>query len=396
MAARDDCHELPREYAHVYRVAGKADVNAFIREAVRASGGRVLYESVHTRAPVFLGVQTEGDERLGMLLYPFRVTRNVTRNRPEDENKLQVRYGAEEKWHTQDHPLGFDPAHVDVTLVLGVHLDAGLLIGLDPLRYDPLPMGISIELKDAEIRAAQQAGWHVWERQVRAGSVRDARAPDGLETLVALRPERLLDYVRLEREATGLGLDPPLRYSAALAAGNPGARGPGEAVHVLEHDFDLSSKEILDIIEQRMRLAVAVRGGVAEHHLAKQLADDPAIARVDPVDRDGGDFEVEPHSARTVLVECKNASPTRYGDGAFRVEVQKTRASKGDPASRYYRVDQFDIVAACLFSPTRRWEFAYRRTDRLRRHSEFPERIAAMQRVDDAWSRTLVGALAEN
>lgn len=76
-------------------------------------------------------------------------------------------------------------------------------MGLDPLLYDPLPMGISVEFKDAEVARARAEGWHVWERDNIAGRRRpQARSPAGLETLVALRPERLIDYVRMEREAS--------------------------------------------------------------------------------------------------------------------------------------------------------------------------------------------------
>jgi hypothetical protein len=341
---------------------------------------------------VFLGIQGAGDERLGVLVYPFRATRVVTVNRPGDETRLQVRYGSEASWHSEEHPVGRDVAGVDVTVLLAVDLDAGVLIGLDPLRYDPLPMGISIELKNDEIDRAAQTGWHVWERENRAGPVREARAPQGLETLIAIRPERLLDYVRLERQASALGLDPPLRFSAAQVAATPRGTASGTR-HALERDFELTSEEILDIITRQGRLAMAVRGGVAEHHLQRVLGADRGVRGVEAVDRDGGDFLVTLDDRRELVVECKNASPKRYSDGAFRVEVQKTRSSKGDPASRFYRRTQFDVVAACLFSPTRSWEFRFQHTARLRAHDVFPGRIAALQRVDGSWAASLADLL---
>jgi hypothetical protein len=39
-----------RLYPRVYRTSGKADVQALIRTAVERAGGRVLFESPHTRA----------------------------------------------------------------------------------------------------------------------------------------------------------------------------------------------------------------------------------------------------------------------------------------------------------------------------------------------------------
>jgi hypothetical protein len=84
-------------------------------------------------------------------------------------------------------------------------------------------------------------------------------------------------------------------------------------------------------------------------------------------------------------VECKNASPRAYADGTLKVEVQKTRASKGDPASRLYRVDQFDVIAACLYSPTREWVFRFQHTRLLVRDRTFADRIAPIQRIEDDW-----------
>ena len=88
-------------------------------------------------------------------------------------------------------------------------------------------------------------------------------------------------------------------------------------------------------------------------------------------------------------VECKNASPKTSASGAFKVEVQKTRASKGDPASRFYPADGFDVVAACLFSPTGRWKFRFGRTADMARHKDFPDRLAPIQTITDDWTDTL-------
>jgi hypothetical protein len=382
-----------RSYARVYQTSGKEDVHRWLLDSVERSGGRVLYASPHTRAPTYLGIEI-GEDRLGVLAYVFRATRVVTSGRPADEVRLQVRYGGEGTWHTEEHPLGRDVAGVDVTIVVGVDLEHDILVGLDPLRYQPLPMGISVELKDDHVAAVQRDGWHVWEREKRAGRVRDARAPEGLETMVGLRAERLLDYVRLERQADALGLDSPLRFAAARAAVESKLKHEG-ARHLLERQFALTSTEILDIIKERGRLEMAVRGGVAEHHLRRALDRESQVTRVLAVDRDGGDFDIELREGSRMSIECKNASPTRYANGDFRVEVQKTRASKGDPASRYYRRDQFDVVAACLFSATGAWEFRYQLTGELRVHEAFPDRLAAMQRVDGGWKNSISAVLAE-
>lgn len=374
-----------RDFGRVYRVQGRADLHAFLLDAVRASGGRVLYASDASHAPVYVGVRMDSDERLGLLAYPFRITRNAITNRPDDEVRGQLRYGSETSW-TVEHPVSRDIAGVDVTMILGIDLEAGVLIGLDAHLWDPLPMGISFYAKEAEITQAARSGWHVWEKVNRPGSKRaEARSPSSLETVVAFTPDRLIDYARLERRASSLRLDPALRHAAALAMAEPHSLDEPHR-HVLEEQFALTSEQILDIIGGRNRLAVAVRGGVAEHHLEQQLSQAPGVASVRRLDEDGKhDFDVTLTTGDVVRVECKNASPTTTAGGAFRVEVQKTRASKGDPASRFYPVDGFDVVAACLFSPTGRWDFRFGRTADMARHRDFPDRLAPIQQVTDAW-----------
>lgn len=382
-----------RRYARVYRTSGKADIHEFLVQAVEAAGARVLYVSQHTRAPVFIGLEiSDNQERMGLLCYPFRATRNVIHNRPADEHRLQIRYGAEEAWE-EDHPLGFDLAGVDTTLVLGVHIEGRVFVGLDPRLYDPLPMGISVEFKEAEVVKVRSEGWHPWQRVNRSGARRTtARSLSGVETLIGFSPENLIRYVRLEREAQALGLDPVLRMRAAEAS--PRSTGASGARHVLEHIFHLTSQELLEIIATRKRLAVAVRGGVAEHHLIGALAESADVRSVMPLDADGPpDAEVVLHDGGTIRVECKNGEEARYANGDGRVEVQKTRSSKGDPASRYYEPGQFDVLAVCLWPPHGSPRFVYRATADLARHPDFPERLAVLHRIDETWATSLAAAL---
>jgi hypothetical protein len=259
-------------------------------------------------------------------------------------------------------------------------------------------MGISFEFKDQDVQQARRAGWHVYERVTRQGPRRGPRAVERIETVVMFRPERLLDYTRLEREASDLGLDPPLRFMAALATASrqPTHGGAVGSLHQLEEQFSMSSAEILNMINRRNRLAVAVRGGVAEFHLDRHLRGGTTLAQVESLDLDGPpDFQVTTTEGRVLTVECKNASPKRYENGDYRVEVQKTRASKNDPASRYYHVGQFDVVAAGLYAPTGRWDFVFRASRLLARHPDFPDRIAPLQRVDAGWHREVSDALRE-
>jgi hypothetical protein len=378
-----------RGLSDVYRVQGRADLVDFLVDAVAASGGRVIYSSPANFAPIYLGVQLDSDERIGILIYPFRMTRNAIKNRPGDEVRGQIRYGAEESW-LRDHPVWRDTAGVDVTLILGVDLADGVFVGLDATLWDPLPMGISFYAKAVEIEEAQQMGWHVWERVNRGGSKRAApRSPSNLETVVAFTPDRLISYARLERRATSLRLDPALRFAAAAALKDQ-AVDDAPPRHVLEAQFALTSEQILDIIGGRNRLAVAVRGGVAEHHLEQQLREAKSVSTVERLDVDAmHDFNVTLSDGRQLRIECKNASPKALADGRFKVEVQKTRASKADPASRFYPADAFDVVAACLFSATGEWMFRFGPTSAMTRHKHFPDRLAPVQTITTDWVDSL-------
>lgn len=379
-----------RAFGEVYRVQGRSDLFDFLLESLQASGARVLYASDSGRAPVFFGVQLDSDERIGMLVYPFRITRNTIRNRPDDEVRGQLRYGSEGSWK-REHPLGRDAAGVDVTMIVGIDLADRVMLGLDAHLWDPLPMGISFYAKQAEIEQVKRTGWHVWEKVNRGGTKRsEARSPTNLETIVAFGPDRLVDYARLERRATSLRLDPPLRFAAAVAMADRAEPNEPQRRHVLEEQFALTSEQILDIIGGRNRLAVAVRGGVAEYHLEQQLAGAPGIAGVRRLDIDAmHDFDVTLDDGTSLRVECKNASPKTFAEGAFKVEVQKTRASKGDPASRFYPANGFDVVAACLFSSTGQWKFRFGRTSGMARHKDFPDRLAPIQKVTADWTDSL-------
>lgn len=384
-----------RSYARVYDRVQRRGHHTFLEEAVERSGGRVISSSGASKAPLFLGVEWANGERIGICAYVFLANRRATRNRPQDEHRLQVRFGDvnDPAWRAEEHPVGFDPLGVDVTLVVGAHLEEELVVALDPLVYDPLPIGISVFFKEAEIEQARSVGWHVWERDNVSGARRPSpRTEFGVETVVAFAPERLLDYVRFERDAQALRLDPALRFTAAQDAAH---RDRPSGLHALEREFALPGQDILDIIRERPRLGMAVRGGVAERHLHRALEADADVAAIDLGMLEGPpDFFVGLSSRRSrVAVECKNASATTYADGTPKVETQKTRASKGDPKSRLYDPAQFDVVAACMYGPWRRWEFRYKRSHRLDRDATYPDRLAAIQRIDATWTPTLAQAL---
>ena len=392
-------HPSKRAYVRTYTGVRRHDAHAFVEQAIQRSGGAVMWSSGPETAPLFLAIEDEDGQRHGLMAYVFTATRRVTRNRPDDEQRMQIRYGDvnDPSWRAQRHPVGLDPTSVDVTLVLGADEEADLLVALDPLRYDPLPIGISVFWKDEDAAEARRSGWHVWERDNLSGARRASpRTELGVETLVAFAPERFLDFVAFEREAQSLGLDPALRFRAAQRAGAAvGVVPVSPSVHTLEDEYGLPASEILAIIDERSRLAMAVRGGVAEHHAGRVLRNDPAVARATVGHQEGPpDYFVVLRDRRRVTVEVKNASPKLYADGTPKVEVQKTRASRGDPLSRLYTPDAFDVLAACMWAPTGDWTFKWQRSTALTPHPDHPDRIKPIQRITSDWADSLVDALA--
>jgi hypothetical protein len=367
----------------LYRIeADRAPVVELLERSVVASGGRVVYSSFREQlvAPIYLGAEDEASRRYGLLIYPFTTTRRVTKHRPRDERRSQIRLGDPVKAREQANPIARDVAGVDVTLVITVDPEEEFIVGLDPLVYEDLPMGISVYYRDRHVRAADEHGWSVWERVKTGGKRRPGWV--GLETLVGFHPYRFLDYVRFEAKATALGLSPALRRTLAESFASPES-----APHRLEAFFGLDAATILDIVESNFRLGVAVRGGVAEHHLKTLLDADANIVSVEPIDRDGQpDFRVRLRDGAWYLVECKTASRDRYRDGDFKVEVQKTRDSG---TGRKYTFDQFDVLAVCLFPATGVWEYRFQWTRRLTPWPEDLHRIQAVQRVNQSWCTSL-------
>lgn len=351
---------------------------------VEAAGARVVSCTFPEQlvAPIFIGAEDGDGHRYGLLTYPFTTTNRQIRNRPAGENRFQIRYGDPTRVRTEANPLAHDPAGVDVTVVLAVDPELEIVVGLDPLVYAELPMGISGYYGDGNVAAIRSSGWAGWAKEKSRPRSPQGESWEGMESMVGFTPDRLLDYARFEALATSLGLETGLRLRLAdeFTAGSIGR-------HDLEQLFGIDAATILDIVEANFRLGVAVRGSVAEHHLGRLLAEDPAVARYEPIDEDGQpDFRIWLHDGRELTIECKNALRETYKSGDAKVEVQKTRDSG---AGRKYRFDAFDIVAACMFSVTGRWTFRFKRAAALDHWRDDPSRIAAIQRINSSWASTL-------
>ena len=237
--------------------------------------------------------------------------------------------------------------------------------------HTPTWFSSSVELKTYQLEEAQGKGWFGFERDRSEGRRKASRPMESnqTETVLAFTSPYFLKYVELERLATGLDAGERLLLIDRMGTFSPGS------MHPLETQFDLSAKEILDVIWGAFRLEAAVRGGVAELHLKRQLELTAGLSDVTTLDQDGQpDFTVR-FRGRMHTIECKNTlrRPTPAGP---RVDFQKTRASKSDPCSRNYARDGFDILAACLHHITQQWEFRFCRTAILKDHPKCPDRLS--------------------
>ncbi len=172
--------------------------------------------------------------------------------------------------------------------------------------------------------------------------------------------------------------------------------------HPLEEMFGLPAAAILDVIQRNNRLLMAVKGGIAQEHLRaylSQLRDSREIVDFGSLIEEGRpDFWVL-FEGRKYLLECKNVQRT-LRRGEITVDFMRTRYAKTvGPQGRFYKFSEFDILAACLFNQTSRWEFRFIPTAELARHKAYRGRIDNRVSLGESavyfghWSRDLVSAV---
>ncbi|MFY0527661.1 hypothetical protein ACN28I_32445 [Archangium gephyra] len=377
---------------------GKEPLLKFIVDALEGEGCRILHASPSNKAPFRITFETSAGERLGVVVYAFLANSKLTKNRPEDEHRFQVKYGPDEK---KLHHLWQDPYLLYTTLFCGIDPERGIFVGADPVLHSPTRFFISIEFKRHHVEAIQETGWHSWEREHRA----DDDKP--VEVLVGGTAKNFLRYIRFEREAMGeeqghrqlLAEKLAERTSPRLiqtVTGTADLSPSPQRLHALAREFELGESQVLDLIASARRLKMAVRGWVAEEHLVGKLRQVPGITDCERVDEEGSpDVRLRFEGSRLIHVECKNVLRQTAAGNVPRLDFQRTRASKGDPCSRYYSPDDFDVVAACLHAVTEKWEFRYVLPGQLAPHARCPGKLANNVRVGDGWKEDIRTVLRE-
>jgi hypothetical protein len=385
---------MPVDDLREYRVSARdrEPLIEFIVNSLQGCGCRIIHRPSPHRAPFRFIFETEEGERFGIVAYAFLANQRTTKNRPADEHRFQVKYGANDG---ELHEIWQDPYGLYTTLFLGINIEGGFFVAADPWLHNPTRLFASIEFKDSHVAEIQRTGWHTWERATARVTRSTKDHPRPTEVLVGATSEHFLRYVRFEREA--LREDQGHRQ---LLAENAGALAPTRSIgaglapvpppprlHALAKEFEMSETQVLDLIAEARRLKMAVRGWVAETHLVHILSRVPGVSECERSDAEGdADIRLRYEGSRIIKVECKNVLREKTANGTVRLDFQRTRASKADPCSRYYSSSDFDVVAACTHAVTERWDFRYALTAELDPHRTCPGKLSHLVRLDDAWA----------
>lgn len=356
--------------------SSKRPLLEFIIEGLKAANCTILSASDPAHAPFLITYETPLGEREGVLVYAFFANSKLTKNRPLDEHRFQIKYGSDS---TAVLPVEQDPTRLLTTIFVGIDPERKIMVGADPVLHDGTRMFISLEFKRAHVEQIQRTGWHAWERE----SSRPESDP--VEVLVGVQQRKVLDFIRFERLSQGLDAG-HRQLIAERLLGDPRLMAAATAPHALTSELKMPAHAVLDLIQSASRLKMAVRGWVAEHHLEQFLQCVPGVKDCRRLDIEGGaDIELRFKNSGPILVECKNVLRVPARGGIPRVDFQRTRASKSDPCSRYYKPTDFQVLAACLHAVTERWEYRFVSTLSLPEHARCSGRIQSNLRVDADW-----------
>ena len=335
---------------------------------------------------------------MGIVAYAFLANNREIRNRPKDEHRFQIKYGAD---LTGLHEIWQDPYGLYVTLLIGINPELGFFVAADPVLRNPTRFSVSVEFKDNQAREILDKKWVAWERERRPGN---KRLDEPLfEVLVGGTADQLLRFIRFEREAWGE--EPGERHylaehfadTALITASRELLASPtaiaAEHLHALAKEFALPERKVLDLISERRMLKMAVRGSVAEEHLVNALRGAPGVVDCHRLEEDHGPDVVLSFNGKKVTIECKNSSRVPTKEGFEKIDLQRTRTSKADPCSRYYKPSEFDLVAACIHAVTERWDFKYAASDELDPHPTCAGRLSNNVKLDKRWTVDASAAL---
>jgi hypothetical protein len=358
--------------------AEKQALLGFILGGLAIRGCLIVSATDPSRAPFYIVFETPSGERHAVLAYAFRAGQKLTRKRPTNEHRFQIKYGGQLKGILE---VAVDRTAIVTTIFLGIDLEREVFVAADPLMNAPSPMSSSVEFKDHHVAEILRHGWHAWERERRGPKTRSRPAAEvdedtRIQVLVGGIQNRIYDLIVLERLA--LGLDPGERHLIAdRLASRPKTQSIALASHRLLKELQLGPDALFDLIDGAARLKMAVRGWVAERHLETALATVPGVTDCHRINSEGQpDVSVRWKGSAPILIECKNVLRQTDASGRARVDFQRTRASINDPCSRYYSPSDFSLLAACLHAVSEKWAFSFAATADLPNHARCPGKIS--------------------
>ena len=371
----------------------------FMVDALEKQGCRVIHTPPPNAAPFRITFETPQGERAGIVAYAFLANNKEIKNRPKDEHRFQIKYGSDFK---NLHEIWQDPYGLYTTLLLGINPEMGFFVAADPVLRNPTRFSVSVEFKDKHAEAILKKKWFAWEREHRADSSSDEPL---FEVLVAGTADQFLRLIRFEREAWGEAAG-ERQYLAdhfsnsALVTASPQLLASlpaisSEYLHALAKEFSLPEKKVLDLISERRMLKMAVRGSVAEEHLVNALRVVPGVKDCKRLEDERGPDVALSYRGKRITIECKNSSRERTRDDYEKIDLQRTRASKADPCSRYYKPSEFDLVAACIHAVTEKWEFKYAPSANLDPHNTCAGRLSNNVKLDQRWTSDAAVALSK-
>jgi hypothetical protein len=370
----------------------------FMVHALEKQGCRIIFMPPPNRAPFRITFETPQGERMGIVAYSFLANNKEIKNRPKDEHRFQIKYGGD---LSGLHEIWQDPYGLYVTLLVGINPEMGFFVAADPVLRNPTRFSVSVEFKESQAQEILEKKWIAWERERRPG--KKTLDEPLFEVLIGGTADQFLRLVRFEREAWGE--EPGERHylaehfvdTALVTASQELLASPpvisAKHLHALAEEFALPEKKVLDLISERRMLKMAVRGSVAEEHLVNALRAMPGVRDCHRLEDDRGpDVELW-FQGTSITVECKNSSRVRTKDGLEKIDLQRTRASKADPCSRYYKRSEFDVVAGCIHAVTEKWEFKYALTSELDPHVTCAGRLSNNVKLDQRWTPDASAAL---
>jgi len=221
---------------------------------------------------------------------------------------------------------------------------------------------------------------------------------------LANRCSRHFTYIgRIERGLQNVTVT--VLYEIATALGVEIAQLLTLEKHSLLDEWKVISEDVVEAVDHGFRAKVDVKGKLAELMLHKELIrlkEAKLLQSVEWLDEDDKPDFVVRFRGKELTIQCKNVrSPVknkRPGE-SIRIELQKTRNAKDGTNTRGYKNDQFDVLSACLFNQTGKWEFLHIAINKLATRPDDPALLKIMQQVppkaEASWRESVMEAIKD-